>query len=130
MDGNGTPQGSSGGFPIAKATTNLHVDPDVAYGAGYGYLVTWRYFDSGASGEDVYGRYVVQGQDSAAGDEFVIDDTEDAQRYPAVGCAPSGDCLVVEEDNYLFGVGTNDYEIRGRGVRPHHIYLPCALRNY
>jgi len=126
VSGDGTPQGPAGGFSIAKATANLHVDPDVAYGAGYGYLVAWRYYDSGSSGQDVYGRYVMPGQDSAAGDEFAIDGDSNSQANPAIACASSGDCLVVEEDNWPSG----DYEIRGRFVRPYHVYLPLTLRNF
>jgi len=88
--------------------------------------VAWRYFDSGASGQDVYGRYVMPGQNSAAGDEFAIDSDLDSQANPAIACASSGDCLVVEEDNWPGG----DYEIRGRFVRPYHVYLPLVLRNF
>ncbi len=127
VSGTGTLQGAPGGFEIdGVGDNNLHVDPAVAYGAGYGYLVAWRYYDPGASGQDVYGRYVMPGQDSPAGDEFAIDNGPDSQAYPAVACASSGDCLVVEEDNWPIG----DYEIRGRFVRPYHVYLPLALRNH
>ncbi|MGB5933949.1 MAG: hypothetical protein WBH57_12900 [Anaerolineae bacterium] len=126
VSGAGTPQGASGGFPIAAATANLHVEPDVAYGAGYGYLVTWRYASGTSSGNDLYGRHVMPGQDSATGNEFAIDSGADSQRSPALACAPSGDCLVVEEDNWPAG----DYEIRGRFVMPHRVYLPMVLRNY
>jgi hypothetical protein len=34
---------------------------------------------------------------------------------------------VVEEDNWP---SPGDYEIRGRFVRPYHVYLPLTLRNY
>jgi hypothetical protein len=126
VSGDGTPQGSSGGFEIdGVGDGNLHVDPAVAYGAGYGYLVAWRYYEGG-SNQNVYGRYVMPGHDSATGDEFAIDDDVDSQRYPAVACNSIGDCLVVEEDN----CSGADYEIRGRFVKPYHVYLPLALRNY
>jgi len=127
VSGDGTPQGSAGGFSIAGATTNLRVDPAVAYGAGYGYLVAWRYYDPGSSGQDVYGRYVMRGQNSASGDEFAIDNDWDSQANPAIACALSGDCLLVEEDNLPSPPG--DYEIRGRFVRPHRVTLPLVLRN-
>jgi len=126
VDGDGTPQGSAGGFEIdGLGDGNLHVDPAVAYGGGYGYLVAWRYFDAGLSGQDVHGRYVMPGQDSAAGDAFAIDSGLDSQANPALACDPSGDCLVVEEDDWPSG----DFEIRGRFVRPYHIYVPLVLRN-
>ncbi len=125
VNGDGS-QGPSGGFEIdGIGDSNLHVNPAVAYGAGYGYLVAWRYYEGG-SNQNIYGRYVMPGQDSAAGEEFAIDGDSGSQRYPAVACNPSGDCLVVEDDNYP----GPDYEIRGRFVRPHHIYLPLTLRNH
>lgn len=123
VNGAGVPQGSPPGFPIATATSNFHSDPDVAYGAGYGYLVTWMY---SGNDWDVYGRYVMRGQNSAAGTEFAIDAGSNVQWNPAVACAPSGDCLVVEHDNWP----GPDYEIRGRFVMPYHLYLPVILRNY
>ena len=126
VSGDGAPQGSSGGFEIdGVGDGNLHVDPAVAYGAGCGYLVAWRYYEGG-SDQNVYGRYVMPGQNSVAGEEFAIDSGSDSQRYPAVACNSAGDCLVVEEDNWPGA----DYEIRGRFVKPHHVYLPLALRNY
>lgn len=126
VNGDGS-QGPSGGFAIdGVGDGNLHVNPAVAYGAGYGYLVAWRYYEGG-SNQNIYGRYVMPGQDSAAGEEFAIDGDSGSQRYPAVACNSSGDCLVVEEDNWP---GPADYEIRGRFVRPHHIYLPLTLRNH
>ena len=128
VSGAGTPQGAAGGFEIAgSGDNNPHVFPAVAYGAGYGYLVACRRFnlDLGASGLDVYGRYVMRGQNEASGDEFAIDNGSDFQDNPAIACAPSGDCLVVEEDHWP----GPDYEIRGRFVRPYHIYVPLVSRN-
>lgn len=113
-------------IPIADHSGKACIEPDVAYGRGYGYLVTWRYASGVASGDDVYARYVMPGQNSAAGPEFVIDVSTQSQRAPAVACAPSGDCLVVEEDNWPGG----DYEIRGRLVMPYRVYVPIVLRNY
>jgi hypothetical protein len=115
-------------IPIADHSGEACIEPAVAYGDIYGYLVTWRYASSGASGDDVYGRYVKAGQDSAWGSEFAIDDTSNSQRSPALACAPYGDCLLVEEDNWAFG-GPGDYEIRGRLVMAHRVYLPLVVRN-
>lgn len=124
VDGDGVPQDPDGGFAIAGETANLHVDPAVAYGSGYGYLVAWRYFDAGASGEDVYGRYVMPGRNQPTGAAIAIDDGANLQGSPALACNRAGDCLVVERDDWP-GV---DYDIRGRFVRPHHVYLPVTFR--
>ncbi len=131
MSGDGTPQGDSGGFAIARVDDSnpylCYGDSAVAYGAGYGYLVVMAADPEGVLGQNIYGRYVMPGQDSASGEEFAIDNALDSQRHPAVACNPSGDCLVAEEDNWP---GPADYEIRGRFVRPYHIYLPLTLRNF
>jgi hypothetical protein len=74
---------------------------------------------------DVYGHYVMPGLDTTVGFEFAIDDGIAEQTHPAVACAASGDCLVVEADNDSFDA---DFEIRGRSVRPHHVNLPLILR--
>jgi len=113
-------------FLIAEHTNKVLAAPAVGYGAGYGYLVTWEYDTQATSDYDIYARYVMPGQDQAAGEEFAIDDGDAAQRNPAVACNSIGDCLLVEQDNY----GVTDYEIRGRFVWPYHVYLPITLRNY
>jgi hypothetical protein len=112
-------------IPLANYSGQTHVEPAVAYGNIYGYLVTWRYASGGASGDDVYGRFVKPGQNAPWGGQFAIDTDVDSQRSPALACGFRGDCLVVEEDNWPGA----DYEIRGRFVLGHHIYLPLALRN-
>lgn len=109
-------------FLIAGHTGEVCAGPDVAYGRGYGYLVTWYY--EAPTAADTYGLYVMPGQDAPAGDEFAIDLDPGAQIDPAIACAPAGDCLFVESDNS----GSPDYEINGRTVRPHHIYLPLVLK--
>jgi hypothetical protein len=120
----GNPEGG-GGFEIGGTGTSVKlVDPSVAYGAGYGYLVTWEYYTG--AGFDVYGRYVMRGQNSPAGAPFAIVDAAQSQEQPAVACAPSGDCLVVWADSQAAG-GAGDYEIRGRFVRPRHVFLPALL---
>jgi hypothetical protein len=110
-------------FLIAEHTNEVCGGPDVAYSRGYGYLLTWYY--EGSTSTDTYGRYVMPGQSTPAGDEFAIDLDPGAQIDPAIACALSGDCLFVESDNS----GGADYEINGRTVRPHHAYLPLMLRN-
>jgi hypothetical protein len=100
----------------------------VAYGPGFGYLITWQYDDSGSyTNYDIYARYVIPGQDAAAGNQFAIDTHTYDQEYPAVACASTGDCLVVEQDDYPSG---NEFDIRGRLVMPHRVYLPIILRNH
>jgi len=69
---------------------------------------------------------VMPGQDSPSGDWFNIHGFIESHRSPAQACAPSGDCLVAMEDNLYEG----DYEIRGRFVMPHRVYLPMILKNY
>ena len=110
-------------FLIAEHANEVCAGPDVAYGRGYGYLATWYY--EGTS-TDTYGRYIMPGQSVPAGDEFAIDLDPGTQIDPAVACAFSGDCLFVESDNS----GSPDYEINGRMVRPHHVYLPLVLRSF
>ena len=128
MDGKGIPQGSSNGFEIGATGSVLKIlDPTVAYGEGYGHLVTWEV--STGSGYDVYGRYVMAGEDSAVGNAFAIFDTSNSsQGSPAPACAAGGNCLVATADNWVAG-GTGDTEIRGRFVRPHRIHLPLLTRN-
>jgi hypothetical protein len=111
-------------IPVADHTGQVCVEPAVAYGPVYGYLVTWRYIPS-TSVWDVYGRYVRAGQNQAAGDEFAIDAGSYSQKSPALACGLSGDCLVTEEDNWPGG----DYEIRGRFAMAHHMYLPLMLKS-
>jgi hypothetical protein len=113
-------------IPLATDSGQSHVEPDVAYGDIYGYLVTWRYSSTGPSDNDVYGRFVKVGQNTPWGSRFAIDDTSYSQRSPALACGARGDCLVVEEDNWPLA---GDYEIRGRFVLAHHVYLPLVLRN-
>jgi hypothetical protein len=110
-------------IPLATDSGQTHVEPDVAYGNIYGYLVTWRYV---SPGNDVYGRFVKAGQNTPWGGRFAIDNGAYSQRSPALACGTHGDCLVVEEDNWPLAV---DYEIRGRFVLAHHVYLPLVMRN-
>jgi hypothetical protein len=107
---------------LANDAGKHRVEPAVAFGDGGKYLITWRYI---AGTWDIYGRNVKAGHNSPEGPEFPIDNSSNAQKVPAVGCAPIGPCLVVEEDNFPGG----DYEIRGRMVGYHRIVLPITLRN-
>lgn len=129
VSGAGAPLGS-GGFTIAGAgDTKLYNEPAVAYSPGYGYLVAWAHDvdPGGAFAYDVGGRYVMPGQNQAAGNWFALDNSAYGQTKPDLACDLMGDCLVVEEDEWS-PAGAGDYEIRGRFVRPHHVYLPLALR--
>jgi hypothetical protein len=126
VSGDGFLQGPDGGFLIAGTATNAYIEPDVAYGNIYGYLVTWRFASGGVSGDDIFGRFVKPGQNTSWGSEFTIDNTQYSQRSPALACGLCGDCLVVESDNWPGG----DYEIRGRFILAHHIYLPLTERNW
>ena len=113
-------------FVIAEHANLSLSAPDVSYSAGYGYLVSWDYGTGTTSSYDIYGRYVMPGQDQACGKEFGIDVGSDRQIDPAVACNPIGDCLVVYGDDYpVYG----EWEIRGRFVIPYHVYLPLTLRN-
>lgn len=123
---------SDGSFPAAPFLVADHMNrtlhaPDVSYGAGYGYLVTWDYETLTASDYNIYGRYVMRGQDQACGDEFGIDVGTERQIDPSVACNPMGDCLVVYGDDYPV---RHVWEIRGRFVMPYHVYLPLGLRNH
>lgn len=114
-------------IPIADHSGKNDVEPDVAFGPAYGYLVVWRHMPS-LTEWDVYGRFVKVGQNSAAGGEFVIDDEGGTdQKSPATACAGTGQCLVVEEDNSSMG-GPVDYEIRGRFIESYSIFLPVVLK--
>jgi hypothetical protein len=128
VSGDGILQGSPGGFCIACSGSEIYVEPGIAYGNIYGYLVTWRLTSGSASDDDIYGRFVKPGQDAPSDSQFVIDDNLLSQREPALACGTHGDCLVVQEDNYSVAMPM-DYEIRGRFVLAHHVYLPLILRN-
>ena len=54
-----------------------------------------------------------------------LDNDVVAQRFTTVACATNGDCLMAEEDSNSVG---GDFEIRGRFVRLHHVYVPLVLR--
>ena len=126
LDGAGTPQGSTCGFPIALGA-GYQMHPMVSYGAGYGYLVVWRYVHGTPDAWDVYGRYVMPGRDAATGDAFLVSNTPSFDTGEDVSCSLAGNCLVVM-DNYV--AGATDYEIQGRMVMPHRICLPLAARNW
>ncbi len=114
-------------IPIANHSGMNDVDPAVAFGPAYGYLVVWRHMPS-LTEWDVHGRFVEVGQDAAAGSEFVIDNEGGTrQKSPAVACAASGQCLVVEVDNSSIG-GPVDYEIRGRFVESYSVFLPLVVK--
>jgi hypothetical protein len=125
VSSSGTPLGGSDGFGVSAVYMSTGwYDPDVAYAEGYGYLATWDYDTVGPTIYDVHGRYVMAGQNAASGSPFSVDSSTPVQIQPGVACAPAGDCLVA----YAWWNSTN-YDIGGRLVRPHHVYLPLALRD-
>ena len=125
VGGDGTPLGPGGGFWIAGSPGRHEGAPCVAFGAGYGFLIAWQRMISGLN-YNVHARYAMRGQDHTAGSEFALDNDVKVQMHPAVACAPSGECLMAEEDNNSVG---GDFEIRGRLVMLHHVYLPLTLNN-
>lgn len=125
MSADGTPEGWTEFVVAGGSITQGPETPSVAYGAGYGYLVVYH-SDYLSSDYNVYGSYVMPGQDGTAGSSFVLDDDSGSdQRHPVVACATNGDCLMAEGD----AVG-GDFDIRGRLVVPHHVYLPLVLRDW
>jgi hypothetical protein len=127
VSGEGTPLGPASAFDISSTyPSGINFSQALAYGAEYGYLVAISLQPEPTQKSNVYGRYVMAGSDSAAGGEFGIDLTEFSQNNPSVSCTPSGDCLVVYEDNWPDGT---DYEIRARFVRPHRVFLPIVMKD-
>lgn len=126
MSTDGTPQGGPAGFDVGEVDTIHEADRQLAlaYGEGYGYLATWHFEEPGPT-DTIYGRYALAGQDSASGSQFAIASLPHTESFPAVACAPSGDCLVV----YSWWDGS-DRDIRGRFVRPRRIYLPLVLGSH
>jgi hypothetical protein len=125
----GMPQGAPGGFILATTSETMYYlrNPDVSYGAGFGYLAVWEDFDAQLT-YAVYGRYVLPGADEPLGGGFVIDGSSPhRQRWPNVACAHGSHCLAVEERNPS-AYPSGDYEIRGRFVSPERTYVPLALR--
>jgi hypothetical protein len=112
---------------IVDETDEVHERPDVAYRGIWGYLTTWPFQFAYGDG-NVLGRCVGSGQNEPAGSRFAIDDRADDQDEAALACAPSGDCLVVYQDDWNTGPEI-DLEIRGRLAGPWHSYLPLAIRN-
>ncbi len=113
-------------IPIAVHSGEACVEPAVAYSPVFGYMITWRYVPAPGIW-DVYARYVNAGQDTVSSDEFAIDDDITSQKSPAIACASSGDCLIVEEDNSSM-TGPVDSEIRGRIVSPYPAFIPLIRK--
>jgi hypothetical protein len=112
---------------IVDETDEVHERPDVGYRGIWGYLTTWL-FEFAYGDENVLGRCVRSGQNEPAGGRFAIDDRGGDQDEAALTCAPSGDCLVVYQDDWNTGAEI-DPEIRGRLAGPWHSYMPLAIRN-
>ena len=127
VSGEGTPLGPASAFDISGTyPSGVNFSQALAYGEEYGYLVAISLEPDATQKSNVYGRYVMAGSDSAVGDEFGIDLTEFSQNQPSVSCTPSGDCLVVYEDNWP---DETDFEIRGRFVKPHRVYFPIVMKD-
>ena len=124
VSGDGVPEGLAEGFPIAEGAA-YQMLPAVAYGEGYGYLIAWRRIVGTPGGWHTQGRYVMPGHDWPVGEGFEVSDTESFDTGEDVACAPSGSCFVVM-DNIFDGT---DYDVQGRMVSPHRVYLPLVVHN-
>ena len=123
LSGSGAPLGGYCGFPVAYVAEEQGV-PALAYAAGAGYLAAWRQGYFAAEG-DIYGRYLVRGQDVGPGYRFPIDTYPRTQDAPAVACDRGGRCLVVEEDEVTTG---GDVAVGGWLLTPRRAYLPTVSR--
>jgi hypothetical protein len=125
----GLPLGPASGFVINNFLLAHSLVPEVAYGPIYGYMVAFQTDDSdygGSWGDDVYGNYVLVGQEAPTDEPFFVDGgMYSSQRQPDVTCNPRGDCLVVDADDH-----TGDYEIDGQFLLAYRVYLPLVLRNW
>ncbi len=112
---NGTPLGPVGGFKVAGSTDVHRVYPAVDFGLNCGSLVIWTQRINSMDYR-VRGRYVLPGQDSASGGEITMG-FEDyfLELHPVVACAPYGDCMMAQEDDWPDGV----FNIRGQLVFVH-----------
>jgi hypothetical protein len=116
----GIPQDPVDGFPVAEGM-GYQMNPTVAYGAAYGYLITWH---DAPTNWHTYGRYVLPGHDAAVGVGVELSDTESFDTLVEMACAPTGTCLVVTSA-FL----STNYDIVGRIVSPHRVYLPLVVHN-
>jgi hypothetical protein len=123
----GIPLGPPGGFWITGSPGISNGSPHAAAGSVSGYLITWYRYISGTNW-DVFARFVMPGDDIGNSSEFVIDDNPNTQWDPASACSSAGDCLVVEQDNYVSAGG--DFEIRGRMLIFDKLFLPVSSNNY
>jgi hypothetical protein len=125
----GLPLGSASGFVINSFLLAHSLVPEVAYGPVYNYMVAFQTDDSdysGSWGDDVYGNYILVGQEAPADEPFFVDGgASSSQRQPDVTCNPRGDCLVVDADDH-----TGDYEIDVQFLLAYRVYLPLVLRNW
>ena len=120
----GQPLGPDTGFPLTQNMPLPFNGGDVAF-AGDSYLAAW--YASPASDYNVYGCQVMAGHDWPAGDDFIIEDEAQWQRWPKMACTPQGNCLVVYEDYSPDGITPR---IRGHFVSPcPRTFLPLVMRN-
>jgi hypothetical protein len=120
----GVPLGPSGGFLIGLAGSIIPGGQAVASAPPLGYLAAWG--GQVAPQDNLNGRFVRAGQDVAAGSEIELDNRSDTQAFPAVACAPNGNCLVVYHSNWY---DPSDFDIHGVFVGPYRVFLPLVLRH-
>jgi hypothetical protein len=71
---------------------------------------------------DIRGAYVIPGTDQVAGSAFDIDATAPWQDDAAAACAPTGDCLVAEQEWDM-----DDSEIKACFLRLKRSFTPLIL---
>ncbi len=109
---------------VAHEAGHHRVEPAAAFGDGGHYLIPWRHLAGAHPFWDVHGRMVSPISNAPVGPEFPIDGFAEAQKAPAVACAPSGPCLVVYENEWP----GPSYDIRGRLVGHTRAFLPLLRR--
>jgi hypothetical protein len=125
LKGDGSLTGPTGGFPILINPHYLS-NPSLAFGQNHAYLVVWRHVPNNSTTIwDVYGNYVIPGQDKPADIEFEISNFPSWDSSVDVACEQSGNCLVVMNNLLVSG---GDLEIQGRIVMsPRQIYIPIIV---
>jgi len=124
LTGDGTPQGDQ--FPIATGIFDMHLNGDIAYRPGIGYLNVSLYHNSTAADEDdIYLRFVKPGQDQTSGPEYALDTSLGRQDQPGIACDPRGACLAVYTHNPQ---ASNTVGIRGRVIGFGQYFIPMLLR--
>lgn len=129
VSGTGAPQGPADGFFITTTPHSDKAGQDVACSPGGSYLAAHSLRTGDKTEMDIHGSYVMPHGDATWGGKSIIDNSVQYQGNPTAACAPSGDCLVVWEDNRSPAGGKDDFDIRGRFVWLHRVFLPLILRH-